>query len=85
MTIVRHDNPHKRIHVRCNNFRLCLWSDGLAIDQFVQEKQKHEIPRDNSGVNIQGGQVKPSHGLLTLGQGAMDVCQPDESPKEMSS
>jgi len=85
MTIIRRDHPRERIHVCCNNLRLCLWSDGLTIHQLVQEKQKSEIPRDGSGVNVQSSQVKSSQSLLAFRQRAMDAFEPNEGPKEMSS
>ena len=52
MAIIRHEDPDSCVHVGCNNLGLCLWSDGLAIHQIVQEKQTNEDSRHTSGMNI---------------------------------
>ena len=75
LTIRRHDRPNERIHKRRHDFRLLLFLHAILqpLSEIIEQKQKHQVPRDHSRMDVESGEMKFDLILFLRGRGELFV------------
>ena len=75
LTIWRHDRPNERIHKRRHNFRLLLFPHTILqpLGEIIEQKQKHQVPRDHCRMDVESGEMKFDLILFLRGRGELFV------------